>query len=281
MKNESFELSIPAQNVEAKFYGRQTIVYVEGGDDILFWYQYFDKRFFLIREKGGGKNLVDYENDIIHKGLKCVVAKDSDYSSFTGRENMHPLIVYTYSHSIECMMYCPHNLNSYLNRLTRSVGDYTNEIEQLYNTFCEDIEELLILDIASGLRTENRQKICGDSCVRFLKTNTSIHVSKEKVDTFKESVIPLFDEIEISNAHELLKKDERCIRQVLKGHFQTGFVINLLKYLTKRIRRIEPSISNDALYSQLVTSCSERCSMDCYERNFIINQINNAIDYLS
>ena len=68
--DENFSLSIPAQNVEAKFYNKLGIVYVEGDDDKMFWAQYFDPKQFEIRKVDGCKNLEDYEDDVLHHGLK-------------------------------------------------------------------------------------------------------------------------------------------------------------------------------------------------------------------
>ena len=73
-KSEVFDLSIAARNVEARFYNKLGIVYVEGDDDKLFWAQYFDPKRFEIRKVDGCKNLEDYEDDILHHGLTHIAA---------------------------------------------------------------------------------------------------------------------------------------------------------------------------------------------------------------
>lgn len=275
---ESFQLSIQAQNIEAKFYNKQGIVYVEGPDDKIFWSQYFDTSRFEIRALEGSKNLEDYENDIIHHGLKCIVAKDADYSSYLQSANRHPLIVCTLSHSIECVMYCPHNINAYLKRLARTLDDYSTQIVSLYDSFCEDCTELIVYDIANSIFGVGCS-VCGDSCIPFMKSDKSIHISQEKIDNFMKKIECKFTSQQISDARRFLKNDGRHKRQICKGHFQTSFVLNLLKYLTHQITgNHSPSISKDALYAQLV-KCNPDCTqLDCKEKNYIEDCVRTAIE---
>lgn len=269
--SETFQFSIPAQNVEAKFYNKKGIVYVEGPDDVIFWSQYFDKSLFEIRRLGGCRNLSDYENDIIYRGLKCVVAKDADYSSYIPSSAKHPLIVCTLSHSIECVMYCPFNINAYLQKLTRTLDDYTSQIQPIYEAFCDDITELLVYDIANNIFGIGCS-ICGDSCMPFMQSNTSVKISKDKINSFLKRVNSKFTPQQLSEARNFLNTDHRHKRQVCKGHFQTSFVINLLKHLTAEITsNHSPSISNDALYAQLV-KCDPECEKDKCEESIQIRR---------
>lgn len=177
--NVSFHLSIPAQNIEAKFYNKKGIVYVEGDDDIIFWSQYFTPDQYEFRPMNGCNNLEAIEDNIINHGLKCIVAKDADYSSYLSSVNFHPLIVRTLSHSIECIMYCPYNINAYLKRLAKCLDDHVEDIIAIYNQFCADTKELIIMDIANNILGLGCS-ICGDSCIPILQSNTSIKVSTKK-----------------------------------------------------------------------------------------------------
>lgn len=274
--NESFKLSIQAQNVEAKFYNKQGIVYVEGPDDVIFWAQYFDNSLFEIRHLNGCRSLDDYENDIMNHGLKCIVAKDSDYSTYMHSAHTHPLIVCTLSHSIECIMYCPYNINAYLQKLSRTLEDYTKQIASLYDTFCEECTELIIYDIANNVFKVGCE-ICGNSCQRFLKSDKSISLSKEKVDQFIKNNQSRFTPQQIFDAKNMLKMDKRHKRQICKGHFQTIFVINLIKRLYYNITGFHSlTIPKDALFTQLV-NCNPKCSQNCEERDYIRNKVSAAI----
>lgn len=276
-KEESFQLSIGAQNVEAKFYGKLAIVYVEGADDKVFWSQYFDKGRFEIRKKDGCRNLDDIIDAIINKGLRQIVACDADYSFYEKGHIAHPLIVMTVSHSIESVMYCPVNLNACVQKLARDLDDHLDEINTVYDSFCSDIKEMLVYDIVNNVY-KHGHSIFGDSCVRFLKSNQSVKADNDKIEKLLNT--KLFPEEELNHVRDLMKKDERSIRQITKGHFQTGFVINLLKQMVSTISGENcGTLSLDSLYALLV-KCTPECTVDCKERNTIRRKVNRAIQYL-
>ena len=275
-RNDNFNLSVGARNVEARFYNKLGIVYVEGDDDKLFWAQYFDPKNFEIRDAGGCKNLKEYEDEIINHGLKCIVAKDADYSAFMEKGNLHPLIVCTLSHSIECVMYCPYNVNACLKRLARTFEDHLDEIKQCYDIFFTDVKDIVIYDIANNVFGIGCS-VCGDSCIPFMTSNHSVKICADKRDKFIEKIANCFTEEQIDKARELLDNDKRELRQIVKGHFQTSFVANLLKKLSSQITQDKaPSISSDALYALLIT-CFSECTEDCEERQVITRRVSDAV----
>ena len=272
--NETLEFSIAAQNIVPKFLGKLAIVYVEGSDDILFWEQYFSSKMFEIRDVNGCKNLRDYEDDIRNHGLKCVVAKDADYAPYMKVES-HPLIVTTLSHSIECMMYCPHNINACLKRFARTLEDHTEDIQKYYDEFCCATKDLLVYDIANNVFSIGCS-VCGNSCKPILKSDQSVVVSKDKMQQFINKISSLFPEDLIKKAESLIANDDRNLRQIMKGHFQTDFVLNLIRKLASQINQgRKPSISGDALYAQLVT-CFSGCDINCTERKEISERVARA-----
>lgn len=276
-KGQTFQMSIGAQNVEAKFYGKIAIVYVEGKDDIFFWSQYFDKERFEIRPKDGCRNLDDIVDAIINKGLKQIVARDADYSSFMKSQLFHPLVVMTTSHSIENVMYCPVNLNECLQKLSRELSDYTEEINKIYDEFCERIKELVVYDITNNIYSHGLS-VMGDSCTRFLKSAHSYEIDNNKVGDYIKK-LP-FPNDELEEVREMMASDPRPVRQIAKGHFQTAFVLNLLKKLVSRITGNNPgTLSCDSLYALLVT-CPRDCSLTCMERDLIRQRVQRAVKFL-
>lgn len=195
--NEEFTLSIAAQNVEAQFYGKKAIVYVEGQDDLHFWKPYFSEKNFELRQVDGCRNLDDYINDVLHNGLKCIVACDADYSQYQTPEVSNPLIIHTLSHSIECVMYCPYNLNECIKKLSRSFQDKIDEIQACYDQFGNDIRELVAFDIANNIYGKG-VSICGDSCVRFLSSNSSTTIDTNRLVQFISSVSHFFSDEELT-----------------------------------------------------------------------------------
>ena len=71
--NDEFTFSIKAQNVEAKFYNKKAIVYVEGVDDVNFWRPYFPNSDFEIKSVNGCKNLKKKLYEIENNGLRCIL----------------------------------------------------------------------------------------------------------------------------------------------------------------------------------------------------------------
>lgn len=276
MLENEFQLSIPARNVEAKFYNKKGIVYVEGDDDVIFWSQYFNPEYFIIRPLNGCRNLDYYEDEIIHHGLKCIVAKDSDYSSYKQGVQSHPLIVCTLSHSIECVMYCPYNINACLKKLARCLEDHLPDINTICDDYYNEIEELVVYDIANNVYGIGCS-VCGSSCIPILETEHSTKVSLEKKNNLIQKIAPFFSRECLDKVRDLMNKDCRTLRQITRGHFQTSFILNLLKKLSSQITGDRsPSISNDALYALLIT-CYPGCSIDCQEKKVITERVAKAI----
>lgn len=273
--SSSFELSIPAKNIEAKFYNKRGIVYVEGKDDLCFWAQFFDEKEYEIRDCGGCHKLEDYENDILYHGLRCIVAKDSDYSSYRSDYNRHSLIVCTLSHSIECVMYCPYNISRCLMKLARTRKSYFDEINGYYSAFLNDIKELIAYDIANNVYGVGRS-VCGNSCCQFLESGRSFRISPVKRDKYISSLSSYFSEEQFSQALRWIDTDSRDLRQIAKGHFQTSFVINLLKEMAHSITGDRSlTITTDTLYAMLI-ECFEHCKEDCAERRVISQRVETA-----
>lgn len=275
---DNFSFSIKAQNVEAQFYNKKAIVYVEGDDDLLFWRQHFPDSYFEIKKVDGCKNLEKKIYEIENSGLKCIVACDSDYKSFEEGYKTHPLVVHTLSHSIECMMYCPVNLNECIKKLSRSLEDKTNDIIRCYTQFGDEIKELIAYDIANNIYKLGI-KVTGDSCSRFLMSSQSCRIDTSKVSKFLEQLRPSFEGVDMRRIIHLIDKDSRNMRQITKGHFQTTFVINMIKEIAKKTTNTKKTLSDDVLYALLI-NCPSSCSHKCIEKNVIKSRIELALKFL-
>jgi len=103
------DYSIDALNVRNCFFSTDTIVYVEGDDDILFWDKVFrasTSASIYIEAVGGSKELDKYIELINSGELESIAARDSDYLDFEGKKNGDSKIIYTVGHSIENSIYC-------------------------------------------------------------------------------------------------------------------------------------------------------------------------------
>ena len=276
--SDNFSFSIKAQNVEAQFYNKKAIVYVEGDDDLIFWQQFFPCSCFEIKKVDGCNNIEKKIYEIEKSGLKCIVACDSDYKSFEDDYKTHPLVVHTLSHSIECIMYCPVNINECIKKLSRTLEDKTNDIIRCYKQFGEDTKELIAYDIANNVYKLGI-KVTGDSCSRFLKSPKSCYIDLSKVFKYLEPLKASFVGVDIEEIMQSIDKDIRNMRQITKGHFQTSFVINMIKDFVKKASHSEITLPDNVLYALLV-NCPSTCNHDCIEKNVIRSRIDMALKFL-
>lgn len=272
MAANTLPYSESALSVKAAFYNKKAMVYVEGTDDIIFWEQFFDKSVYKVEDVGGCGNFKSYIQRLINGEKSFVVAGDLDYSPYMTKTCNSKLYVTTYSHSIENVMYCPHNINHAVQRLTRdSRIDSIEEINSFYDRFVNSIEKLLILDAANNVFNKG-VSIFKDSCFRFLDKSNLPEVDVKQVDEFYNEKVKFFEEHEIKRIEALLMVDQRPKRLLVKGHFLTE-AIRL--WINKRVSSVSPKnpqLNGDSLYGTLVT-CHDVCVPICKERKYIYDQI--------
>lgn len=275
-----FSFSSEAQNIKALFYNKKVMVYVEGDDDIPFWNYYFPSDICQIECVGGCENLTEKIDNIERGLLKCIVACDADYSFYHDDVQEHKLVVRTESHSIECVLYCPYKLNDLLQKHSRRIVDFTPSIISKYQQFETDIEELVLYDITNDVYKKGTQ-ILGNSCQRFLYNEKSACVDLDKIRNFLSEKREYFAPEELQTIKNKMNQDSRCMREIAKGHFQTSFVINLIKEEAYAVNRNKKTnLSEDYLYSTLV-HCPDSCSFfESCERNKIKEKCSAALDYL-
>lgn len=272
MAANTLSYSESALRVKAAFYNKKAMVYVEGTDDIIFWEQFFDKKVYKIEDVGGCGNFNSYVQRLNNGEKSFVLAGDSDYAPYTPSSCSSKLFVTTYSHSIENIMYCPHNINHAVQRLARdSRIDSISEIEAFYNRFIDGVEKLLILDMANNIYNKG-VKIFGDSCLRFLDQNNLPEINSTLVDKFYNSKVTMFEEHEINEVKTILHSEPRPKRLLVKGHFLTEAIRLWINKRVPAVSTKNPQLNNDALYESLVT-CHDICTPICKERKHILDQI--------
>lgn len=275
MAANTLAYSESALRVKAAFYNKKAMVYVEGTDDIIFWEQFFDKDVYKVEDVGGCGNFKSYIQRLNNGEKSFIIAGDLDYSPYTSSSCNSSLYVTTYSHSIENVMYCPHNINHAVQRLARdSRIDSIKEIENFYDRFVSNVDKLLILDVANNIFGKG-VRIFGDSCFRFLDQKNLPEIDSNKVTNFYNEIVNCFEEKEIKYVKAFLQSEQRSKRLLIKGHFLTE-AIRL--WINKRVPAVSPKnpqLNSDALYEALVT-CHDICTPICQERKYIIDQIKKA-----
>ena len=264
-----------ALRVKAAFYNKKAMVYVEVTDDIIFWEQFFDKNVYKVEDVGGCGNFKSYIQRLNNGEKSFIIAGDLDYSLYMPSTCNSSLYITTYSHSIENVMYCPHNINHAVQRLARdSRIDSINEIESFYDRFVSNVDKLLILDVANNIFNKG-VKIFGDSCYRFLDQKNLPEVDSNKVTNFYNQNVKCFEEKEINHVKDVLQSEHRSKRLLIKGHFLTEAVRLWINKRVSAVSTKNPQLNDDALYEALVT-CHDICTPICQERKHIFDQIKEA-----
>jgi len=268
---DSLEYSIEALEAKALFYGKQTILFVEGIDDPLFWDQFITSLNLEvhIEEVGGGDNLEKIIDKIVDEDANVYVAIDRDYIDFydehVGNRRNHQRILQTYGHSIENTLYHPKILNEVIKSYVRlTVFDETKEIDSCISTFESDVRTLLIYDILSN-KLQTSKKVLGDSCMRHLKNSKSTKLCSEKIQKYIESLELNFSEILIEEINTKFNDSNKRLSSIIKGHFLTTFIINLIKSYVKKFRNKEITLNTDNLYSEVINKITLISNLDEYK----------------
>lgn len=283
INNDSISYSLEALRVKAKFYGKKAMIYVEGRDDINFWDQFFDRNVFELESVGGFSNLKSYIEKLEKNEKSFIVACDSDYSYFTKSEYSSALIVTTYGHSIENMMYCPFNLSEVVRKLSKSSVESVSTIEKWFDTFIQSAHPLLLREIINVTyrSQENKVEIFGRTCAPFCKNNPDYELDDSKIAKFCKDNESYFPEDELERIDRDVQRNGRGERYLIKGHFLTEGIRRLIIYLASKNslsgRRVR--LSQDELYA-LTVHCPRCGQIHCCEKEFLMSHVEAAIKEL-
>ena len=250
---DSLEYSNEALEAKGLFYNRKKTVYVEGDDDVVFWDSIFygAKVEAYIEEVGGRYELDKYIDKVVSGEASFFIAMDNDHSDFDFKSVDHVQIIRTYGYSIENSMYHHSNLNDIVRKFCRRQQDFEEDILDWMKEFSDNFYELLIYDIANHIYKKGI-RVFGDNCARFLKTNSSIKVSKKKVVNFIDEISNSFSKNEITKVKRLLSKSKKENWFHIKGHFLTLGVVNFVKHIVQVKCGYKCNISYDSLYALTV-----------------------------
>jgi len=265
MSNNSLLYSTNALNVKSLFFNKRVCIYVEGKEDILFWDKIFSSVYLHnthIEDTNGVEGLRDYMDKIIDEDAQIIVACDNDHSPFLkDHKYASPRIVKTYGYSIENTMYCINNINQAVRRYSKTRKDFKSEIVNWYQTFCDNCSVLLYYDIANHRFTKKTQ-VFGDKCNRFLPSHDASVPSIEKITRHINMIKDEFTVNEIDECVKLVEKDRRELRFLIKGHFLTNGVMNIIKQIVRNETGLNISVNLESFYSltiNCIVSCNNKC----------------------
>lgn len=276
------EYSINALNVLSEFHRINAIIFVEGQDDLHFWNniaQKADIKSIRIEHVGGAEELQKKIEAILSHDAQIIVAKDADHDQFSDSPISHPRIVNTYGYSIENSLYCPSTIGKFAASLARSLDDYSSVVVEWYDKFSDQVNLLLVYDVANHIY-DRGVKVFGDTCARFLKNKKSSDVSSKKIDDYLLGIKGNFTEEEIDNCIKLIESDGRKRRWLIKGHFITNALINLVKEIAEDKRGKTISISLDHVYTTTIDGCSYCIPATCCALDKMTNDLKKAVGSL-
>lgn len=246
---DNLEYSVEALSAKGLFYNKRFTVYVEGKDDKLFWKYLFElaNKDAYIEDVGGKKELEKYIRKIVDEKAEFIVACDRDHNDFTD-EALNNGVIRTYGYSIENSMYNIFELQSVIQKLSRSDVDVRQMLEEWLTEFSTNLEELIIYDVAN-YKYGRGKSILPDNCTRFLNSNQSCKISLDKVKKHIESVQDNFSEEEIIEVRQLIMRSPKKLWFHIRGHFLTNGVINIIKHFVKTHNGDCSPISLDTLYA--------------------------------
>jgi hypothetical protein len=281
---EKFDLtySTDALNVKSYFFNKRISVYVEGKEDILFWdfiFKNCNLNDYHIEDTNGLEGLQVYMDRIVDNDAKIIVACDCDHSPFIiDYKYTNNRIIKTYGHSIENTMYCVYNIEQTIKRFAKTRRTFRPKILDWYQKFSNSAIDLLKYDIAN-IRFSKSVRVFGDKCNRFLKSNDSPELSQVKINKYLSSVISKFTPKEVEECTKLIESDNRELRYLIKGHFLTNGIINLIKQSVLEETGLKISISIDNLYS-LMVNCINNCDIECSDMGHLVREARQAFDEL-
>lgn len=245
--------SSDAENVLNKFYGVDTIVYVEGTDDVPFWefiFNQFADYSVEINDVGGLPEIEKYIIKIEADEIKAVVACDADFS-YTGKFSGHHNVLRSYGYSIENSMICQKTLKKVIRSIgrvpLRNIDD--DNISQWFETLADSTKDLVIQDIANHIMNEGKS-VAGDNCSRFMKSSKSADICPRKIEQHLANIdLKMSKRLENKITKSIVESD-RTEADFMRGHFLFSAS---LKYVISEIEKYGKKvvISNDSFFGAL------------------------------
>jgi len=228
--------SSDAENVLNKFYGVDTVVYVEGRDDVPFWehmFSTFSDYSVKVNDVGGFPEVKKYIDKIEAGEIDAVVACDADFSRI-GCFAAHSNILRSYGYSIENSMICHKSIKKIIRAVARvplnSIDD--SSISNWFDQLVGSTKNLVIHDIANHILKKGKL-VAGVDCARFMKNKGSPELCPAKIKKYLDQIdFKLSDRLEADIKDSILASG-RDEYDFLRGHFLFSVSLRYVKSIIK------------------------------------------------
>lgn len=244
------DYSVDALNTLSKFYRVNTLVYVEGDDDIFFWklvFETFSQIEIEIQSVDGSEELDKYIDILVNEGGDFVAARDADYTQILNLQANHPRVIYTCGHSIENTIYTVSAIARLVSIWCKTQKADLVECKRWWDDFVISFSKLLTYDVASHLQQEGIA-VLGDNCTKFMQNEKSPNPDKNKISAAEARLLKKINIDNIDIAEKAILDCKINPSSLIRGHFLSSGVI---KYISDRLKKARKGngLSYDALYS--------------------------------
>lgn len=253
------------------FHRKRFVVFVEGGDDIVFWRQTFrlcgahDAHFKV----GGGKSTLARYMAAAVSGADIVVALDSDWSEADGTRVDHPRVLYTFGYSIENTLCSCCAVAAILEIYLPGAVDHDLRASEWKARLERDVMQLVILDLANHLSGAG-DLVPLDKPFRLLDKHQRDRVSLTEVEKLCVGRCDTVNRA-VPEAETYLAKSEKGTWARIRGHFLTAALLHFVCHVAFTVQGRRLSLSHDAVFGLLISKLDTCITGE--ERNFYCTSI--------
>jgi Protein of unknown function (DUF4435) len=242
-----------ALNVKSAFYRANSMVFVEGDDDVLFWHEVFSKipEASVEVESAGGSDQIDqYITKILSGELQAIAARDSDFlPHMTDIEN-DPRILYSFGYAIENSLYTAESIAALTRQWCKNPRISTQDCADWLADVVATLKPLIHLDLANRISNAGAGTVT-DNCTRLMKNQTSCFPCKSKVSTQVTNATTLVPAHVQALAVKKLGNCPEELMRWLRGHFLASAVLKYVLSQAKALGR-KIDLSTDSLYAAAI-----------------------------
>ncbi len=267
-----------ASSVKGYFVNSSPItVYIEGSNDINFWYKHFEDAGYKVAviKAGGISNLNGHKQQICTdpQTARFIVAQDADYNYYTSSEiYSHPRIISTYGYSIENTMFCIPNINNIICKYAKTPGmHYENSIATWLKELVNNLIDIIVCDIAN--RKKNSEIEVLKHPARYIDEH--FRIKQDQVEKIKLEILAHTSEAELQAIRHEIENDPRPLTAIVRGHALTNPILNYIIKKVKAITGNKINFSNDNLYAE-TSFCNCTC-INCKDYEYLKEKIVNAM----
>ena len=273
------DYSAGALNVLNKFLRVESIVYVEGDDDVVFWgsvFQMFSKGSFEVLPSGSCTDL-DKKIKLIEEGkVSALAARDSDYLDCKSKKSSCGKVVYTYGHSIENSLHCEHSMNAVAKIVCRTSVDHSEKCSEWLLHFTQAVFPLVRLEIANEIAGTGVE-ILGDNCSRFMTSQDSETVCHQKVNKKVIDALAAIPAEALDTADKIVNANGFDVRRWVRGHFLASGVQKFVSCCARRTGR-RGSVAYENLFGQSVLCLQQVFKVRPEEARYYESSVQKALE---